>query len=123
MAQGRPQAVAASQRLYAAAGALSDALAMRGYSGDTAFMVIRTIAGSAIRSRFTDYTGSSQAVMAIDTLLNALVREGRVTVGAAAGIRANINSAYAAVRSPQQYDPAAYRSALSKAAASIEALH
>jgi hypothetical protein len=122
MAQGRPQAVAAAEKLHTAAGALSDAIAIRGYPGDTAFTVIRTIAGSAIRSRFTDYSGSSQAVMAIDTLLNSLVREGRVTVGAAAGIRANVNRAYAAVRSPQQYDPAAYRAALSKAAESIEAL-
>ncbi len=122
MAQGRPQAVAAAEKLHTAAGALSDEMAGRGYPDDTAFTVIRTIAGSAIRSRFTDYAGSSQAVMAIDTLLNALVREGRVTLGAAAGIRANINRAYAAVRSPQQYDSAAYRAALSKAAQSIEAL-
>jgi hypothetical protein len=60
--------------------------------------------------------------MAVDTLLNALVRQGRVTVGAAAGIRANVNRAYAAVASPDRYDPQAFRAALGSAARRIEAL-
>jgi hypothetical protein len=51
-----------------------------------------------------------------------MVREGGVTVGAAAGIRANINQAYAAVRSPQTYNPPQFRAALASAAHSIEAL-
>jgi hypothetical protein len=101
---------------------LSNAMAQRSYGGDTAFTVIATIAGKAISPRFTDYAGSAQAVMAVDTLLNALVREGRITVGAAAGIRANINRAYAAVRAPSSYNPAAFRGALGEAARSIEVL-
>lgn len=122
MGQGRPQAAAAAQRLHAAAGTLSDTLAARGYPGDTAFAVIAAIAGQAISPRFTDYAGSVQAVMAVDTLLNALVREGRVTVGAAAGIRANINRAYAAVGSPERYQPGQFRAALGQAARSVGAL-
>jgi hypothetical protein len=51
-------------------------------------------------------------VMAVDTLLNALVREGRVTVGAAAGIRAQLNLAYDAVRSRRAYNPVRFRAAL-----------
>ncbi|MGB5780170.1 MAG: hypothetical protein WBH10_13960, partial [Allopontixanthobacter sediminis] len=62
------------------------------------------------------------AVMAVDTLLNAMVREGRITVGAAAGIRANINRAYAAVRTPETYRPAQFRSALGQAASAIGTL-
>jgi hypothetical protein len=60
--------------------------------------------------------------MGVDTLLNALVREGRITVGAAAGIRANLNRAYAAVESPATYDPPAFRAALGQAVHSIQAL-
>ena len=123
MGQGRPQAAAAAQRLEASAGALSDALAARGYGGDTAFTVIGSIAGQATSPRFTDYAGSVQAVMAVDTLLNALVREGRITVGAAAGIRANVNRAYAAVTSPERYQPGPFRAALGQAARSIGALN
>jgi hypothetical protein len=89
---------------------------------DTAFRVIGVIGGRAISPRFTDYAGSAQAVMAVDTLLNALVREGRVTVGAAAGIRAHLNRAYAAVASPTDYSPGQFRSALGQAVRSIGAL-
>jgi hypothetical protein len=60
--------------------------------------------------------------MAVDTLLNSLVRQGRITVGAAAGIRASINRAYAAVSAPDRYDPPAFRAALGQASRSIEAL-
>ncbi len=122
MGTGRGEAVAAAARLNSAAGGLSDALARGSYRGDAAFTVIATISGQAIAPRFTDYEGSVQAVMAVDTLLNALVREGRVTVGAAAGIRAQVNRAYAAVGSPRSYDPPAFRAALGQAARSIGAL-
>ncbi|RZK00467.1 MAG: hypothetical protein EOO76_12695 [Novosphingobium sp.] len=122
MGQGRPQAVAAAGKLRAAAASLSSALAARAGNPDSAFTVIGAIAGKAVSPRFTDYTGSAQAVMGVDTLLNALVREGRITVGAATGIRANVNRAYAAVASPAGYDPPAFRAALGQAARSIEAL-
>jgi hypothetical protein len=118
MGEGRPQALAAAKRLGGSAAALSDALARGGGSGD-AFRIIAAIADKTTSPRFTDYAGSAQAVMAVDTLLNALVREGSVTVGAAAGIRADINRAYAAVRSPVSYDPAAFRAALGQAAGAI----
>ena len=122
MGKGRTDAVAAGAKLDSAAGALGNAMAAGPGGADTAFRVIAAIGGRAISPRFTDYTGSAQAVMAVDTLLNALVREGRVTVGAAAGIRANINRAYAAVTSPTDYNPAAFRAALGQAVRSVEAL-
>nr|WP_132389630.1 multiheme c-type cytochrome [Novosphingobium sp. PhB165] len=123
MAKGRPQSVAAAQALGTAAATLSDTLAARTYSGDTAFSVIAAISGKTTTARFTDYTGSAQAVMAVDTLLNALVRDGRVTVGAAAGIRGEINRAYAATAAPERFDPPAFRAALGQATRAIGALH
>ena len=120
MGDDRAQANAAAARLGSAAAALSDALAS-GDGGD-AFAVIAAIADRATSPRFTDYAGSTQAVMAVDTLLNALVREGRVTVGAAAGIRADINRAYEAVRSPESYHPGRFRAALGQAAGAIGTL-
>jgi hypothetical protein len=119
MGEDRGRVDAAAARLGSAAGALSDALA--GGSGD-AFAVVAAIADRTTSPRFTDYAGSAQAVMAVDTLLNALVREGRVTVGAAAGIRANLNRAYEAVRSPEGYNPVRFRAALGQAAEAIGTL-
>jgi len=122
LAKDRGAAVAAGARLAGTAASLASALsAVRG-NGDTAFAMVDAIAGPALAPRFTDYEGSVQGVMAIDTLLNALVREKRVTVGAAAGIRANINRAYAAVEDPNGYRPADFRAALGEAVRSIRAL-
>ncbi|KPP92183.1 Cytochrome c554 and c-prime [Erythrobacter sp. HL-111] len=119
MGEGPEAARDAAKRLSARAGALSDALNARAYGNDDAFGVIRLIADEATAARFTDYAGSVQAVMAIDTLLNALVKDGRVTMAAAAGIRADINRAYKAVAEPNSYRPAEFRSALRTAAGAI----
>jgi hypothetical protein len=121
LARDRGAAVAAGGRLAATATALASALSSAG-GGDTAFAMVDAIAGPGIAPRFTDYEGSVQGVMAIDTLLNALVKEKRVTIGAAAGIRANINRAYAAVKEPNAYRPADFRASLGQAVRSIRAL-
>ena len=119
MGEGPQAAREAAAMLSARADTLSNALSRRAYIDADAFKVIRLIAGEATSSRFTDYAGSVQAVMAIDTLLNALVKDGRVTMAAAAGIRADINRAYRAVAEPNSYSPAQFRSALRNAAGAI----
>ena len=60
--------------------------------------------------------------MAIDTLMQSLVTSGRITVGAAASIRSDINAAYEAVSDPNSYVPSAFRVALSSATRAIGAL-
>jgi len=122
MGRDRTSAVAAAARLAATSDVLANALSSQSGSGDTAFAIIDSIAGPASAPRFTDYEGSVQAVMAIDSLLNALVRQGRITVGAAAGIRADINRAYAAVREPNGYRPPEFRTSLANAVRSIRSL-
>ncbi|ASJ90516.1 hypothetical protein CBR61_05950 [Porphyrobacter sp. CACIAM 03H1] len=119
MGQGPAEARAAAQALSVRAGVLADSLSARSYADADAFRVIAIIAGEATAPRFTDYAGSVQAVMAVDTLLNSLVREGRVTQGAAAGIRGDIARAYKAVEAPEAYRPADFRAALKAAAGAI----
>ncbi len=111
-----------AQQLAQRARALSNALSQRAYIDADAFRVIEIIGGRATRPRFTDYSGAVQSVMAIDTLLNGLVSDGRVTPGAAAGIRANINRAYAAVEEPNGFKPADFRTALASATTAIRRL-
>ncbi|RVT43613.1 multiheme c-type cytochrome [Sphingobium algorifonticola] len=122
MGRDRASSVAAARRLAASAAALAAQFASAPPGGDMAFAIVERIAGQAIAPRFTDYEGSVQAVMGLDTLLNALVKSGRVTVGAAAGIRADINRAYAAVREPNSFRPGDFRMALGSAARGIGAL-
>ncbi len=119
MDQGRGPAQQAAIALRTEALALSDALAARGYGGNDGFAVVAQVGSEATSPYFTDYAGSVQAVMAIDTMLNAMVNDGRITLGAAAGIRANINRAYDAVNSPTSYRPAAFRAALGEAVSAI----
>jgi len=119
MDEGRAETQRAAIALRSEALELSGTLAARSYGSNSAFAIVEQIGSRATSTRFTDYAGSVQAVMAVDTLLNALVSDGRITVGAAAGIRADINRAYDAVRSPESYRPAAFRAALGQAVGAI----
>lgn len=122
LATDRGAAVAAAGRLAASSMALARAFDGAATSPDMARAIVARIADQATTARFTDYAGSAQAVMAVDTMLNALVRSGDVTIGAAAGIRADVNRAYAAVKEPNAYRPAEFRVAIASAARSIGAL-
>jgi hypothetical protein len=122
LAKDRPSAVAAAGRLRETAGALADAFARRSFGKAETFAIVDSIASDAISPRFTDYEGSVQSVMAIDTLLNALVNSRAVNGGGVAATRAEINRAYAAVKNPNDYRPLEFRRALGGAARTIRTL-
>lgn len=119
LAQGRSATLEAAGRLRASANALADAFAGASFSRAQTFAIIDAVTSGAIAERYTDYEGSVQAVMATDTLLNALVSQGTVSEGQVGGIRDDINIAYAAVREPNAYRPAEFRAALGRAASAI----
>lgn len=122
MTTDRASAVAAAAQLSQTVAALKAAFASRGFSGADAFAMVDAIAAKTVTERFTDYAGSQQAVMGVDTLLGAMVSSGRVTVGAAASIRADIERAYAAVKDPNAYKPAEFQASLGSAVRAIGAL-
>jgi hypothetical protein len=122
MGRDRPAAVAAAANLRQSAQALANAFSSAAFGPAQTFAIIDTITTEAIRDRFTDYAGSVQAVMATDTLLSSLVNQGQVSVGAANGIRGDINSAYRAVHDPNAYDPGGFRASLGRAASAIRRL-
>jgi hypothetical protein len=122
MVADRASAVAAAAQLAQTVAALKGAFASRGFSNADAFAMVDAISSQAINDRLTDYAGSQQAVMGVDTLLNAMVSSGRITVGAAAGIRVDIDRAYTAVRDPNAFKPTDFQAALGSAVRSIKAL-
>ena len=122
LARDRGAAVAAARRLAASADGLADTMARSSFGPSETFAIIDSIASSTISARFTDYEGSAQAVMAIDTLLNGLVRQGHVSGDRARNARGAIDRAYKAVGNSNAYRPAEFRAALAQAAASIRAL-
>jgi hypothetical protein len=122
IAKDRASAVAAANRLRGSAANLASTFQSASFSRAQIFAIIDTISSEAISPRFTDYEGSAQAVMAVDTLLNALVNGGMVNGTSAASIRGEINRAYAAVRDPNDYRPGEFRRALGSAARTIRTL-
>lgn len=122
IARDRPSAVAAAGRLRETARALGDAFSRADLGRTQTFAIIDTITSNAISERYTDYAGSVQAVMATDTLLSALVNSGQVSTGQAEAIRSDINSAYRAVRDPNDYKPREFRASLGRAASAIRRL-
>ncbi len=121
MVQGRPQTVAAAGALRASARALSDAFAARAFTAADTFAIIDAVAAGAA-ARYTDYEASAQAVMALDSLLDALVKQGAVTRKRTATVRGSIDAAYRAVRDPNLYQPGEFQGALTKAATAIRGL-
>ena len=122
MGKGRGPATQAAARLRQTAIALADRFSRASFSRAQTFQIMETIAGQAIAPRFTDYEGSVQSVMAVDTLLNGLVNGGQVSESAAASLRGQINTAYAAVDDPNSYKPRKFRRALGSAVRTIRAL-
>jgi len=122
LAEDRGTALAAAARLRATAVAVADLFEHGGVSRAQTFAIIDSIASGAVSVRFTDYEGSVQAVMAVDTLLSALVNAGQVDATSAKAIRGDIEIAYRAVREPNAYDPKEFRAGLGRAAAAIRRL-
>ena len=122
VARDRGAAVAAAGNLRESARALASAFAAAPMGRDQTFAIINAITSEAISPRFTDYAGSVQAVMATDTLLSSLVNDGQVPANSANRIRGDINSAYRAVRDPNEYRPGDFRASLGRAAAAIRRL-
>lgn len=121
LGKDRAAAVATAATLRATTDALSSALS-RGVGRAQLFDVVDAIAGGAVAPRFTDYEGSVQAVMAVDTLLSALVSSGAIAAGQAETIRGDVNTAYRAVREPNAFDPREFRASLGRAASAIRRL-
>lgn len=122
MARGRGPAVKEAARLRQSATQLADRFSRASFGRDQTFKIMETIAGQAISPRFTDYEGSVQSVMAIDTLLNGLVNAGQVSEVAASSLRGQINTAYAAVDDPNSYKPLKFRRSLGSAVRTIRSL-
>lgn len=122
MGEGRGAAIAAAAKLRASAQALAARFSGAAFSRAETMAIIDSIASEAIAPRFTDYEGSVQSVMAVDTLLNAMVNAGQVPGGSAQAIRGDVNRAYAAVRDPNDYRPLDFRRALGGAVRTIRTL-
>ncbi|HEX6866959.1 MAG TPA: hypothetical protein VF122_06985, partial [Caulobacteraceae bacterium] len=121
LAADRPAAIKAAGRLAETSRALSSTFATHGFSRAETFAILEDVLNGGL-ARYTDYTGSAQAVMAADTLLNALADAGQVDRAQVAAVRPDLDAAYAAVRDPNAYRPMEFRKALANVAAAVRRL-
>ena len=95
---------------------MADAFAARGFSRAETVAILQAVLSGEGAKRYTDFSGATQAVMAADTLLNALVADGAVDRATAARLKPDLDRAYAAVRDPNAFHPAEARAALAQVA-------
>lgn len=117
----RAGAMKAAAALKATAGSLAKRFASASFDRAQSFALIEAVlVGNA--PAYTDYQGGAQAVMAADTLLNALVAAGQVDRAAALGLRPDLDRAYALARDANRWDAPAFRASLTQIAARARAL-
>ena len=111
--------MAAARQLHATTAKLTASLASRTFSREETLTILNTVVGEALAPRYTDYAGGAQAVMAIDTLVKGMVASGQLDASRAKALRPDIDRAYQAVDEPSKYDPAAFRSSISRISATL----
>lgn len=120
---GSRDAVAlAATRLAEQANALGTLFARTPFTRAQTFAILGDLLGGPAARRYTDYQGGAQAVMAVDSLLKALVATGQIDARAMAALRPRIDKAYVLVRDANQWQPEAFRQTLAQLNASIGAL-
>lgn len=122
LARDKGESIRAAAKLAGTARALADAFSARSFSRSDTLAMLDVVLTGELSRRYTDYSGSAQAVMAADTLLNALVSSGQVDRGVAARVRPSLDRAYAQVRDPNSYKPDAFRESLTQVAQAARAL-
>jgi hypothetical protein len=122
LGRDRAEAGRAGAKLAETSRVLSSAFAARSFGkADTLAILDAVLSGDGL-ARYTDYTGAAQAVMAADTLLNAMVASGQADRGVVAGIRPALDRAYREVRDPNSFRPDAFRQSMQQVASGVRTL-
>ncbi len=117
----RAGAVRAAAALAGTADALASAFQNSRFDkAQTMAMLDAVLVGNA--DRYSDYQGGTQAVMAADTLISALVNARQIDRAAADAMRPDLDRAYAAARDANRWQPAVFRAAMAGVAGRMRAL-
>ncbi|MEE8438062.1 MAG: multiheme c-type cytochrome [Micropepsaceae bacterium] len=122
LALDRQNAIVAAGALSVLARQMSAMIAEHSFSADDNFEILDAVMGEALSSRYTDYAGGEQAVMATDTLLSALIAAGYVEPTDANAIRPSLDRLYDQTRDVNAYRPAEFRETLMQVRAAIRGL-
>jgi len=118
----RNAAAQAATQLAGQADALATLFALKPFTRAQSFAILGDVLNGPAARRYTDYQGGAQAVMAVDSLLNALVATGQLDGRAMTTLRPRIDRAYSLVRDANQWQPEAFRQTLAQLDRAIGAL-
>lgn len=116
LAQNGSVAAKQAARLAATSRELADVFAARSFSRADTLAIFQSVLSGDTARRYTDFEGVTQAVMAADTLLSALVADGAMDRATAARLRPDLDRAYQAVRDPNAFRAGDARAALQRVA-------
>jgi hypothetical protein len=119
LTQSREAAVAKAVELAATAREIGAVFEGRTFTAGETLEILNLLLSDNLSVRYTDYSGSEQAVMAIDTLRNALVVSNTISKADAEAMQPDIDRLYKATHDPNQYNPAEFRSLLQRVQFSI----
>ena len=104
LAGGGRDASEVSQSLEGLAEDLMKVVTETDFSKNQTLGILEVVVEDALTRRYTDYVAAEQAIMAVDTLLSSMVAANQVSFAQTSGMRNEINKAYDAVESPNDYD-------------------
>jgi hypothetical protein len=122
LALDRQNASIVASQLSEVARRLSATFAEHNFSAADNFEILDAVLSDALASRYTNYSGGEQAVMATDTLLSALVRAGSIPASGAAAVRPAIDRLYEQTSDVNAYSPADFRENLMHVRTAIRGL-
>lgn len=117
----RAAAISAASALAATADRLAARFEASRFEPAQTFAMIDAVL-MADAARLTDYQGGAQAVMAADTLIAALVKDGTLSTAQAGAMRPRLDRAYAAARDANRFEAGALQTALADVATGVRRL-
>lgn len=112
ISEDRGSPSAATTRLKDVSSRLARRMSEAEFSSTQAKQILSIILADSLSAQYTDYAAAEQAVIAVDTFLNALVVDNAVSIEQAINMRPLINEAYASVDQPNTYNQSRLRRAL-----------
>ncbi len=101
---------------------LSERMAAEEFSKSETLSIMKTIVNDNVTNRYTDYSAAEQAIIAVDTFLEALLAENHISYEAATNMRPSIDAAYDVVNEPNRYNQNRMRDAFKRIATQVNRL-
>lgn len=121
-AEGRPAADRAALALADSAERLARDLAARALDPAAALRIVSAVTDARHLARVSDYQGGAQTLMAIETLVAALARDGLVSETRARALRPGLDEAHALLRDANRWDAEAFHRAMLRLGAAARAM-